>query len=25
VKAQHERAASHMKLADALFKPREPS
>jgi uncharacterized small protein (DUF1192 family) len=25
VKAQHARAASHMKLADALFRPREPS
>ena len=24
VRAQHSKAASHMKLADALFKPREP-
>ena len=25
VKAQHAKAASHRSLADALFKPREPS
>lgn len=25
VKAHHDKAASHKKLADALFKPREPS
>lgn len=25
VKAQHAKAASHIKLADALFKPRSPS
>lgn len=25
VKTHHEKAAGHMKLADALFKPREPS
>ena len=24
VKAQHAKAANHIKLADALFKPREP-